>query len=315
MEIIDCPLCRVKLYTTAYESKSLQFVLCSDCGLVYQNPRMSASELSVFYAELYQATRHGVTDVETAVRRAREPGRFEKKKRRAEEIGGLLSSSSRVLEIGAGYGMLLAAIRDVTGAQVEGIEPSVFGPLVARQAYDLVIETCDVDAFLQKTHQPYDLIVMSHVLEHLLTPRETLSALRALLAPGGTLYLAVPNVLMPDDAPDRFFHFEHLTYFSPRTLVRVMNEAGFAVTLLEERPKELVVRAVVADIHSVSPHEWQAYLGSKEDVGFALSTHRRKYGFLSCGRKIVEWILPHSFSGFLRKKTASILRGIGFVKQ
>lgn len=315
MELTTCLLCSESLYTTAYEGPSGNFVLCSECGLVYQNPRMSEAELARFYAERYQLERHKVADLATAMRRMRQVKRFKQKKKRAKEIAGLLGPSSRVLEVGAGYGMLLAAIREVTGAHVEGVEPSTIGVRVAKDAFDLSLEQCDIDSFLKQRHESYDLIVLSHVLEHLCNPKKTLSALRELLAIGGTLYIAVPNVCMPDDAPDRFFHSEQLTFFSPRTLVRMLDEAGFAVTLLEERTRELVVRAVIADSGVIQSGMWQAYQGTKEDVRTALERNRRKYAILSMLRRVSEYVLPKKISNTLRDVFIWVCIQVGFIRQ
>lgn len=315
MELTVCPLCNESLYTTAHEGRSGNFVLCSDCGLVYQNPRMNDAELTQFYAERYQMERHKVADIETAMRRMRQAKRFKQKKKRAKEIAGLLGPSSRVLEVGAGYGMLLAAIREVTGAQVEGVEPSSIAVRVAKDAFGLSMEQCDVDTFLEKEHELYDLIVMSHVIEHFSNPKDTLAALRKLLASGGTLYIAVPNICMPDDAPDRFFHSEQLTFFSPRTLVRMLDEAGFAVTLLEARARELVVRAVVADSGVIQSGMWQAYQGTKEDVRTALERNRRKYAILSMLRRVSEYVLPKKVSNMLRDVFIWVFIQIGFIRQ
>lgn len=47
-------------------------------------------------------------------------------------------------------------------------------------------------------NRKFDVIILSHVLEHLQNPIEGLKSLQALLKPGGTLIVAVPNTGRPD---------------------------------------------------------------------------------------------------------------------
>ena len=45
-----------------------------------------------------------------------------------------------------------------------------------------------------QTDQQYDVVFMSHVIEHVLDPVATVATIERLLAPGGVLYLETPNV-------------------------------------------------------------------------------------------------------------------------
>lgn len=81
-----------------------------------------------------------------------------------------------------------------------------------------------------------DVILCNSVLEHLTRPQETLNALRRLLAPGGGLYLNVPNWL-----GKRFLEFsayrlglspaeeidDHKAYYDPEDLWPMLVAAGF----------------------------------------------------------------------------------------
>ena len=45
-----------------------------------------------------------------------------------------------------------------------------------------------------ETDDKFDLVFMSHVIEHVLDPVATVAKIRTLLKPGGVLYLETPNV-------------------------------------------------------------------------------------------------------------------------
>ena len=82
----------------------------------------------------------------------------------------------------------------------------------------------------------FDLISLSHVLEHLPDPVAYLARLRmTLLKPTGRIYVEVPNLLAHTS-----FEPGHLYSFTALTLRRTVEAAGFGVTFLElhARPRK-----------------------------------------------------------------------------
>lgn len=77
---------------------------------------------------------------------------------------------------------------------------------------------------------PIELVVIRHVLEHMLNPVEILEEISALLNKGSLVYLEVPNV---DDILKRNrivdFGYEHISYFSPELLSKILVKFGFRV--------------------------------------------------------------------------------------
>src|SRR5207248_758081 len=82
--------------------------------------------------------------------------------------------------------------------------------------------------------ESFDVITMWHALEHVHDPLDVLRQARRLLAPGGKLVVAVPNI---DSLPFRWFGHawygldlpRHLTHFSAWTLKLMLQRAGFGV--------------------------------------------------------------------------------------
>jgi SAM-dependent methyltransferase len=78
----------------------------------------------------------------------------------------------------------------------------------------------------------FDVVTMLQSLEHVHGPLEALRQARKLLAPGGRLYVWVPNI---EGLPFRWFGPgwfgldlpRHLVHFSPPTLKRMVAAAGF----------------------------------------------------------------------------------------
>src|SRR5207244_823664 len=100
-----------------------------------------------------------------------------------------LERGSRVLDVGAGTGRLVAALGD-GGYAATGIEPS--GRSTAR-ASAAALPVAQRDLF-EHSDSELDAAVMWHVLEHIGNPAAALSAVRGWLKPNGLLLVGVPNV-------------------------------------------------------------------------------------------------------------------------
>lgn len=136
----------------------------------------------------------------------------------------------RLLDVGCGVGDFLLAAR-ARGWDVHGVE-------LEQRARELCAERglAVSEAPLQpQQFEPasFDLVTSFEVLEHMVFPRTELRSITAVLRPGGLLYLTTPNfasltrrLLGPRYSVISFP--EHLGYFQPGTLDRVLRAAGLA---------------------------------------------------------------------------------------
>jgi 2-polyprenyl-3-methyl-5-hydroxy-6-metoxy-1,4-benzoquinol methylase len=103
----------------------------------------------------------------------------------------------RVLDVGCGAGDNAALLRArAPGCVVHGVTRS--GAEAALAAAHLArVWVLDVEAAwpAELERERYDAILASHVLEHLREPSAVLARLCRLLEPGGSVLIAVPNVL------------------------------------------------------------------------------------------------------------------------
>jgi SAM-dependent methyltransferase len=145
------------------------------------------------------------------------------------------------------------------------------------------------------THEAFDVIVMSHVLEHFYDPNEALQQCRQLLAVGGILAVEVPNILKPFRSLDRYFlRYVHPSSFSPQTLVTALEMHGFQLQNLDtggedwRSPQHLFVvatklpSATAARVRTTQP---------AEVVLRALESYRRRWAISLAPR----WYLRSSF--------------------
>lgn len=131
------------------------------------------------------------------------------------------------LEVGPGHGLLLAmAAGTAQCATVEGWDVSEASltrtrDALARMGVDadrVVLRQIDIRSAPQGS---FDSIAFSEVLEHVEDPLSALRTLRALLRPGGRIYINAP---VNSPAPDHLFLFRH-----PEEVVEMVRAAGLSV--------------------------------------------------------------------------------------
>lgn len=236
--VSQCPLCKDERSTLFdqrdFRGNAVINRLCSNCGLVYQSPRMTEEELQVFYQseyrQIYQGD-EGPNQKDIAVQKAR-----------AKSIINLLGDCGidqvdRFADIGSSAGGLLEEIREVYQCQVIGIEPGEAYREYARSRGLTIFDS--LEAAAAAGERGFDLIAMIHVLEHLPDPIGYLLNLRKnFLTEEGMILIEVPNLYAHD-----CFEVAHLTSFSRHSLVEVLKLAGFQTEYLEPhgRPRSNMI--------------------------------------------------------------------------
>jgi len=211
--------------------KRLDTVLCEGCGLLRTDPMPTEAELAEYYRHHYRADYQlaGTTPPRRHLVRMRaEAGR------RADLLEPHLPPGARVLDFGCGSGEFLAE-GTRRGWRMEGVEP---GAAYARHAAGLGLR---VYGELPQAAGPFDAVTSHHVLEHLRDPAAALRRLVKVLAPGGLMYLAVPDMgPAPKPAFERL-HFAHVHGFVPATLDLLAAGAGLVEDPLVTRNGTLAV--------------------------------------------------------------------------
>jgi 2-polyprenyl-3-methyl-5-hydroxy-6-metoxy-1,4-benzoquinol methylase len=228
-----CPTCGGTDEALELEKDHMRIVRCRTCDLVFVNPTFDEAHYKQVYASQayqdivrdlginsheYRVNRFGVERVGIMSDHLRvQPGR-----------------SPRYLDVGCSTGFVVEAARD-KGWEAIGIDlnPSAieFG---RSRGLDLRTVALEETGFAPRT---FDAVSLFDVLEHLLDPARTLRACTNLLAPGGILFLYVPNF----DSASRLLmganaHFiwptHHLNYYTPATIRDLMVRHGLAPDLI-----------------------------------------------------------------------------------
>jgi SAM-dependent methyltransferase len=278
----QCPLCSSTssdpFDQRIFRGSRVQNHICGKCGLVYQTPRMTEEEMVLYYQADYRRTYQGkegpvASDLTVQTARAQSLLEF---------IRPHICTLDRSLDIGCSAGQTLQLFNDHFGSTPVGIEPGDAYREYTRNTGITVYSSLDE---LQKTgEKKFNLICMSHVLEHLPHPVEYLGHIgETLIEPGGWLLVEVPNLFAHDS-----FETAHLVSYSPHTLRQTLEKAGFDVVCLEThgRPRsDILPLYITALAHPVfdTPQPWHPTL----ERWVAL---RRQMGLVR--RRILERLVP-----------------------
>lgn len=223
--VLNCPLCgspkSSHFDTRTFKDFTVTNRLCQTCGFVYQSPRMDEEELEGFYQREYRRVYQGV-EGPTVKDRFVQGGR-------ADWFVSILERRGirpiRVLDIGSSAGVLLEKLRESFDCNVTGIEP---GEAYRQYAEKRGLTIYDGLEALQADHpQPFDLITMAHVLEHIPYPVQYLGEIRSVISDDGHLLLEVPNLYTHDS-----FEIAHTSAFSPHALVEALGLGGWEVVMM-----------------------------------------------------------------------------------
>lgn len=233
---------------------------CADstCGLVWMDPMPRIEEIAKAYQSYYthapatplKNCLHQFSDRLVAGYLARHYGYVSPSPHRLDEwLSGLLwlmpgrrvdadfsvfwlpaQPGGKLLEVGCGSGQMLARMRD-QGWEVRGVDfdPEAVNTASAR-GLDVRLGSLASQGFAANQ---FDVVVMSHVIEHVHDPLELLTQAHQVLKPGGTLVVLTPN---NQSLWHRWFQSNwmsldpprHLHLFNRATMERLVGQAGFS---------------------------------------------------------------------------------------
>jgi SAM-dependent methyltransferase len=133
-----------------------------------------------------------------------------------------IAETGRVLDVGCGNGALLSAFAEsrpdwrLHGHDLSEINRAALSRIAGFQR----LHTGPLDAL----PGGFDLVTLIHSLEHFAEPVEGLASLRAKLAPGGVLFIEVPDA---EATPFDLLVADHVSHFSADGVARLLSRAGF----------------------------------------------------------------------------------------
>ncbi len=213
-------------------------VICKKCGLCFTNPRMNQSSYDQFYNIEYRSLYSSSGDATDLF--------FKNQYKHGRKICRLVSRylpSSRtlkgliVLEVGCGAGGILKYFQE-QGSCIYGVDLGEKYIDYGRTKHNLNL-TAGTIKDLPNNIAP-DLVIYSHVLEHVLDPTNELSQVRSILKDDGILYVEVPginNLSAYELDFLRYLQNAHVFHFSLSSLTNLLSLNNFQLAWGNEKIK------------------------------------------------------------------------------
>ncbi len=211
------------------ENRSL---LCGRCGFVTYAPRPSAADLDRKYRFLCSLDTDENQQQITPERESQRAARLWKKMSRFVDRPGM-----RVLDFGGDDGRLVVPFAE-HGCDCFVVD---YAPQSVDQVTRLGATLDDLGE-----EERFDIVVCSHVIEHVADPHETLMQLRDRMTDGGAIYVEVPMEIWKQP-PLHEEPVTHVNFFTVESLRTLLQRAGLQPlsVKLEDYPHPLGHRTVV----------------------------------------------------------------------
>lgn len=229
LEWVNCELCESHI---AVQHLGIQrLVKCTECGLIFVNPRPKSSMILEQYNQDYFSSENPVSGgYEDYLADEDEICRTFNK--RIEKLNTIFdkNKSPNLLEIGSAAGFFLEVAKRY-GIQGQGIELCKELAAVGRKRGQKITISSIEDAKIPDAS--VDIVVLWDVIEHLNEPKEALIKLNRWLKPGGYLIMTTPDAgsFLARLLRKNWLGFrsldEHLYFFSRKTMREILVSSGF----------------------------------------------------------------------------------------
>jgi hypothetical protein len=204
---------------------------CEVCGLVFLNPRMTASAYARFYDGIYRplvSAFHGRLIDATTIQAEQREYAAERAAFVAPFVAG--SNARTMLDIGGSTGVVAQHFAREFGLQGTLIDPA---PVEVDEARRLGLETT---TGLVEEHdfggRKFDLVIVCQTVDHLLDVYGVLSRIRALLSERGLLFIDIVDfraAYLRNWSVEEAIKIDHPYYLTQTTMTAYLRRTGFDV--------------------------------------------------------------------------------------
>ena len=226
--IVKCSVCNqptASVYRSSvksiYSTKAYDIMHCSNCQHYFTWPAPLATDLDDIYTNRYSYDAHSLIESEKVMRASNY----------AQYIADLPKVTT-ALEVGCMHGLLLTELekRNIKAVGVE-LDPDA---VEYCQQRGLDVTQSSIEDHLSKAGNKHDVIIMSHVIEHIAKPAEQLSALHKRMSKNGRLVLITPNSMARSRRLfGRYWGYwqvpVHINHFNQKSMSELLRTCGFRV--------------------------------------------------------------------------------------
>jgi 2-polyprenyl-3-methyl-5-hydroxy-6-metoxy-1,4-benzoquinol methylase len=133
------------------------------------------------------------------------------------------ATTGNCLDVGCGIGALVAKLAS-QGWNARGIDSDLAAIDFGRRLFGANLSAVSLDQSASDEGS-LDLVCLSHVVEHMIDVRHSLTSVARTLKLGGLMFVEVPNQTSPPEGDME----SHINFFSRNSLARLMESVGLEV--------------------------------------------------------------------------------------
>ena len=233
-----CPICHSsksslikKINFSLFEGHPMQggydLVQCQDCSFIYADTKVSQVELDDYYSNL---SKYESKEISTG------GGYNDYDRNRLIDTAKYIASkfddkTLAIADVGCAIGGLLEQLKNEGFKNITGIDPSISCVNITKN--EKGINCLHASLFeLDDTFGKYDLVILSHVWEHILDLDAALKSIEKILKPNGCIYVECPNAMNYKNvihAPYQEFNTEHINHFSTGSFFNFFGSRGYSL--------------------------------------------------------------------------------------
>ena len=214
-------------------------VICRNCGLIRLNPYYDEETLAKFYDSEY----------DLIYRTKKSPKKIFKEQQtrgggyiRTLLDNGITLNNKTVYEAGCAMGGILQAFKN-ENCKIKGVDYNS-RLIESGRKKGLNLETGGIEKL--QNEPPADIIILSHLIEHILNPVKFLTQIKEILKQDGILYIITPTIetIETEYLNNIFFYLQnaHIYNFSKNTLKYLVELCGFEIIYQNVDKGEYIVK-------------------------------------------------------------------------
>ena len=201
-----------------FGKRKISFGICRSCGLIFQSESIEQSKMIKSYKEM-------VTYVDNLTKPSKS-----KMKTVKRHIGLVKSCFSefpkKILEVSSMNSYNLKQFKKLGSNKIVSLEPS---KRIAKLLKLEGIKVHNTTIEKLKTKDKYDLIILSHVLEHLYDPIKAIKQCFKIQNVNQKILVEIPLFEQVQNYSVGAFQIEHLHYFSEANIIEVITRGGYTI--------------------------------------------------------------------------------------
>lgn len=294
-----CPLCG-GIYAVVIANKSSEGLpvnrqVCKTCGLFYSAEYLLPEFVEEFYSKYFYRLSYKGDSAEELFKKRIAPESYSWKRHQyiKDYLGEDFSKIKFVIEVGCNDGCNLFPYLQ-EGKTVVGCDFDEERIQIGRK-FGITIHKGGIDSLLDKGYRA-DIVILSHVFDHLTHPGDVLEKIKKITSPSSLLYIENPGIFHNTDLIG-CLRFEFTFWFELETLKDFLSQKGFSFLIGDETIRCLFISHQVKDFQKkMIKSRKNRYKKVLKYLHQARNKYLRKYtGFIGKSRYLYHYLKNFNF--------------------